>query len=215
MFSFHLVLILRSRFSYFFMFLTFKDLTNVKWTQSFCHAIFSTNRRTREELKGELREAEERPHHAGQESGHMVGPTFHLLGPIFTNIGFSDSSWPKTDYIYPLWWFRDGGGRETQNTPNKSTDCEDRKGMLPKSILVAPLTLLTPYPLAPWWRGSSSPPGLWHFGSNLYQTLMLCWLESHELPIIIVTIFFLPLWWILCLWDDLWDAKMFMFLMYE
>jgi hypothetical protein len=30
-------------------------------------------------------------------------------------------------------------------------------------------------------------------------SLMLHRLESHELPIIIVTIFLLPLWWILCL----------------
>jgi hypothetical protein len=40
-------------------------------------------------------------------------------------------------------------------------------------------------------------------------------LESHELPIMIVTTFVLLMWWMLCLWDDLWDAKMFMFLMYE
>jgi hypothetical protein len=46
-------------------------------------------------------------------------------------------------------------------------------------------------------------------------SLVLCWLESHEMPIMIVTIFVLPLWWILCLWDDLWDAKMLMFSMYE
>jgi hypothetical protein len=28
-------------------------------------------------------------------------------------------------------------------------------------------------------------------------------LESHELPIMIVAIFVLPMWWILCLFDDL------------
>jgi hypothetical protein len=41
----------------------------------------------------------------------------------------------------------------------------------------------------------------------LYQTLSLSLvlhrLESHELPIMIVLIFVLPLWWILCLLDDL------------
>jgi hypothetical protein len=46
-------------------------------------------------------------------------------------------------------------------------------------------------------------------------TLVHRWLESHELSIMIVTIFVLSLWWIFCLWDDLWDANKFLSLMYE
>jgi hypothetical protein len=46
-------------------------------------------------------------------------------------------------------------------------------------------------------------------------SLVLHRLESHKLSIIIVTIFVLPMWWILCYWDDLWDVNMFMSLIYK
>jgi hypothetical protein len=84
--------------------------------------------------------------------------------------------------------------------------------MLLELLLVAPLTPSTPSPSAPWWRGSSSPLD---YGivevTCIKLSLVLQCLESHEPPIIIVTIFVLPLWWIFCLWD----AKMFLSLMYE
>jgi hypothetical protein len=38
-------------------------------------------------------------------------------------------------------------------------------------------------------------------------TLVRRWLESHELSIMIVTIFVLSLWWIFCLWDDFMRCK--------
>jgi hypothetical protein len=82
---------------------------------------------------------------------------------------------------------------------------------LPELLPVAPLTPSTPLPSTIWWRGSCSPHGLRGCGSNLYQTLSLVLhrLDSYELSIMIVTIAVLPVWWILCLRDDLWDAKIY------
>jgi hypothetical protein len=60
---------------------------------------------------------------------------------------------------------------------------------LPEPLLVAPSSPLIPSPLATWWRWSSSPLRHGDCGSNLYQTLSYASLESHELSIMIVTIF--------------------------
>jgi hypothetical protein len=55
---------------------------------------------------------------------------------------------------------------EMHNTDLQTTGIGGKT--LPEPLLVAPLT---PSPLATCSRGSSSPPGLWDCGSNLYQTL--------------------------------------------
>jgi hypothetical protein len=69
--------------------------------------------------------------------------------------------------------------------------------MLPELLLVAPSTPSTPSPSKTWWRGSSLSLD---YGivevTCINLSLLLWWLESHELPIMIVTIFVLPLWWI-------------------
>jgi hypothetical protein len=118
-------------------------------------------------------------------------------------------------YIPPLATSWRGCG-ETLNTPNGSEYCEDMRGDIARVAPDSPLTPSTPYPSGTWWKWSSSRPGLWDCRSNLYQTL-----SRHSLIRVTLaayhdmTIFVLPLWWMLCLWDYLWDAKMFMFLMYE
>jgi hypothetical protein len=57
-------------FLFFFMFSIFRDFSNVKQTQTFCHIIFAENRRTgEEEVNGERHEVQKRAHHVGQEAG--------------------------------------------------------------------------------------------------------------------------------------------------
>jgi hypothetical protein len=60
---------------------------------------------------------------------------------------------------------------------------------------VAPSTPSTPSPSATWWRGSSSPLDckIVEF-TCIKLSFVPWWLESHELPIMILTIFILPLW---------------------
>jgi hypothetical protein len=83
-------------------------------------------------------------------------------------------------------------------------------------LLNSPSTPSTPSPSAQWWRGSSSPLDYWIVEVTCIKlSLVLWWLESHELSIMTVTIFVLPLWWIFCLWEYLWDAKIFLSLTYE
>jgi hypothetical protein len=66
---------------------------------------------------------------------------------------------------------------------------------LPELLLVAPSTPSTPSPSTTWWRGSSSPLDYGFMEVNCIKLyLVLHRLESHELPIMIVTIFVSPLW---------------------
>jgi hypothetical protein len=65
------------------MFLTLKDLSDVKQTHSFCHIIFSRIRGLcEEEVNGEHIEVGDRAHHVGQKSNRMVGPTWRLKRPF-------------------------------------------------------------------------------------------------------------------------------------
>jgi hypothetical protein len=93
------------------------------------------------------------------------------VGPNVANVASTDSPWPKTNIKRIPCMISRQGGRETWNTPNGYVECEDRRGDTIKAALGCPSNSSTPSPSAPWWRGSSSPLGLWDCGSNLYQTL--------------------------------------------
>jgi hypothetical protein len=61
------------------MFLTFKNLPDVKQTHSFCHVIFSRIRGScEEEVNGGHIKVGDRAHHVGQKSDRMVGPIWRL-----------------------------------------------------------------------------------------------------------------------------------------
>jgi hypothetical protein len=128
-----------------------------------------------------------------------------------------DSAWPKTDYINDH--LHDFAMRVVEKHEIHQTYLQHARiggETLPELPPVFPSTPSTPYQLELWWRGSSLPLDYGIVDVTCIKlSLVVRWFESHELHIMIVTIFVLPLWWILCLWDDLWDAKMFMFLMYE
>jgi hypothetical protein len=139
-----------------------------------------------EEVNRECTEEEKRGHHMGPLLDHVVGPIFPILVSM-------DSSWPETDCIKePSEDSRRGCG-ETQNTPNGSIDYENRREDIFRAAPDCPSTSSTPSPLATWWRGSSSPPGLWDCGSNLYQTLScasfirVTWAIYHDCDHICIT----------------------------
>jgi hypothetical protein len=81
---FHLILTLRSRFSCFSMILTFRNLSDVKWTQSFCHFIFwKIKDHEKKKVNGEHHEEEKKKHHAGPILDHVVG-ALPLVRPILS-----------------------------------------------------------------------------------------------------------------------------------
>jgi hypothetical protein len=83
-----------------YMFLTFRDLQDIKWTKTFCHAIFLGNRRPwEEEVNRERDEAGIRGHHMGPHVCYMVIPTFPLVRCFDTILESTDSSSPKINYI--------------------------------------------------------------------------------------------------------------------
>jgi hypothetical protein len=103
-----------------------------------------------------------------------------------------------------------GRQRNTKYTKYGFAYCKYRRGDAAGAAPGWPFNSInTPSYLAPWWRGSSSLDYGIVEVTCIKLSLVLWWLESHELPIMIVNIFVLSLWWIFCLWDDLWDAKMF------
>jgi hypothetical protein len=71
---------------------------------------------------------------------YVVGPISRLMGPNVANFSSTDSSWPKTDNIYPHLAILRRSGGETRNTSYGSADYDYiiRGG-----------------------EGSSSPPELW------------------------------------------------------
>jgi hypothetical protein len=80
-------------FLFFACFFTFKDLTDIKQTQYFCHVILSVNRRTgEEEVNGERHEGQKMAHHASRLLDHVLGPVWHLLGLIVAYFASTNSS---------------------------------------------------------------------------------------------------------------------------
>jgi hypothetical protein len=146
----------------------------------------------------------------------MVGPISPLMHRFDAILDSTESSWPKIDYIYPpsAISLRAAEKHETHHTDLNTA-------RIGGETLPEPLQL-------PLWlhryhllqhhdeEGVVQPLDIEIVEVTLYQTLSRVHrFRSHELPIMLVTIFILPMWWILCYWDDLWDAKMFMSLMYE
>jgi hypothetical protein len=75
------------------MFLNFRDGSDVKWIQSFCHVVFFGKSRTviRRNQRGKPRGAK-RVHHMAKKSGHVVGHIFSLMGQIDANFGLAEPS---------------------------------------------------------------------------------------------------------------------------
>jgi hypothetical protein len=145
------------------------------------------------EVNGERHEAKDRVHHVAKKLACVVGPTFCLMGQDAANFGLTKSSLPKTDYICPLWRFRKGVA-EKHKIHNMDLQTARIGGeTLSEPLPVAPSTPLTPSPLAPRWRYSSSPPELWGYGSNLYQTLYhasmirVAWVAYYDYDHICIT----------------------------
>jgi hypothetical protein len=143
-------LTLQSRFSCFCIFLTLRDLSNVKWTKYFCHIIFLGNRRSWEEVVNVQRHGGKTGAPCGPLSWPRGGAHLPLVGPIDANFASTESSWPKIDYkrdphAISLW-----GGGETRNTQYGFVDCEDRREILPEPLLVAPSPPSTLSPSTPW-----------------------------------------------------------------
>jgi hypothetical protein len=98
-------------------------------------------------------------------------------------------------YIWPLWWIREEAAdtHKKHETYLHSTRIGGK--MLLKPSLVAPSTPLTPSPSSPWWIGSSLSLDYEIVEVTCLNLSVVChWLESHEIPIMTVTIFVLPLW---------------------
>jgi hypothetical protein len=147
-----------------------------------------------------------------------------MVGPNSTSCVVSMQSWTlqnlpnlkPTIYTLPyaISW---EGDRETQNTQYGSTNCEDRRETMPEPLLVVPFDSIDIISFSTMIKkGVVQPLDMGTVEVTCIKlSLVLHRLESHELPIMIVIIFLLPIWWILCYWDDLWDAKIFLFVMYE
>jgi hypothetical protein len=121
---FYLVLTLRSRFSCFCMFFTFRDLPDIKRTQKKLYVNFWENRRPwEEEVNRGCNKAQKRANYVGHR------PISGLMHPFYAILIPTDSPWHKTDYIKgsprAISW---QGGGETQNKQNWSKDCQDRRG---------------------------------------------------------------------------------------
>jgi hypothetical protein len=62
------------------MFLTSRDLPDIKRTQKICHVIFSGNTRVgEEEVNMGHHEGQKRDHHVGHTPSHVVGPISGLV----------------------------------------------------------------------------------------------------------------------------------------
>jgi hypothetical protein len=75
-------------------------------------------------------------HHVKSPPGHVVGPTFHPMGPFASLFGSTNTYLPKTDYIYMtlLMNFRNGGGE----TRNRFEDYDNRREDSAGAILGCP-----------------------------------------------------------------------------
>jgi hypothetical protein len=111
-----------------FLYLHVFDFQGPFERQTFCHILFSGNRRPWEEVNGGATKQELGGHHTGPHVGHMVSPISSLEHCFDAILESTDSCWPKTDYIYPLLAILQGCGGETWNTRYKYVDCEDRRG---------------------------------------------------------------------------------------
>jgi hypothetical protein len=138
-----------------------------------------------------------RTHARGPTSWPYGGAHLPPRGPFCLFFGSTDAAWPKMAIcMTPSARSQRGCGK---HKVNGSADCEDRKESLPESPTTGPSNPSTPSPSSSWWRGSSSTLDyeiVEVICINL--SIVLHKLESHELPIIIVTIFLLTLWWIFC-----------------
>jgi hypothetical protein len=73
------------------MFLSFRDLLDVKRTQTFCHVIFLKNKRAREEeVNVGCHEGQKRAHHVGYAPGRVVGAILGLERRIDTILDSMD-----------------------------------------------------------------------------------------------------------------------------
>jgi hypothetical protein len=146
------------------------------------------------------------------------GSHLPFVGPIAANFGLMEPYWLKTNYKRDLPVESRDGAVKKHKIHNMDLQTARIEGdllpePLPEPLLVAPSS---PSPSGPCWRGSSS--SLYYEivkVTCIILSLVLHKLESHQLPIMIVTIFMLPLWWIFCLWDDLRDTNIFLTFIYE
>jgi hypothetical protein len=205
---------MRSKFAYFCLFLTFRDLQDVKRSQSFSMLFF-----------GEIKDREKKKS-TGKAMKQKIGPTKRAKfltmcwGPLLVSWVQSlqlrlDRTVLTYDQLYiPPMAILQWGRRETRNIQYRSADFEDRRGdAASQSRSRLPLWLHWHHHLQ--YHDKEGVVHSLDYGivkvTCIKLSLVLRWLESHETPIIIVTIYVLPLWWIFCLWD----AKMFFVLMYE
>jgi hypothetical protein len=180
---------------------------------------FSINRRPWEEVNGERHRDQNRE----TMQSHMLtawwAPSQPLSIVLMQPWTLRNRLDLKPLYIRPHHRFHEGVAEKHETHHTDMNTARIGGETLSEPLPVAPSPPLTPSPSAIWWIGSSSPLGHGDCESDLYKTislsLVLHRLESHEMPIMIVTICVLLMWWILCLWDVLWDAKMCMSLMYE
>jgi hypothetical protein len=128
------------------VFFSFKDLSDVKRTQSFFHVSFLRNQRSWEEDIVKHHEVEKRVHHMVPLASHMVGPNFHPVGP-FSSFLASTESW--NNYIYDSpGYFSTGRQQRIHNIDSKTAMI--RGEPLPEPLPVAPSSSSISPPSSPW-----------------------------------------------------------------
>ena len=169
MIPFILVITLQNRKSLFCVFLSFRDLNEVKRTWDFSSVNISSR-----EASGALgphetsREAQKRPGGAPSPLGRATCALSPLDLPICWFFSPTSFVWPKNYYIKTPWGFLGGRRRRNTKTPKQRLYRRRLEGETPPEAPVeGSLPCPTPPPASSWWRGSSPPPGLWVCGGNL------------------------------------------------
>jgi hypothetical protein len=109
--------------------LTFRVRLDVKRTQTFATSFFrEIEDHEKKMLMGDATRTKRGPTTWATTLAAWWGPPFCLELCFKAILNSMNSSWPKTDYIYPSSGDFARGGRETRNTHYRYADCKDRRG---------------------------------------------------------------------------------------
>ena len=175
---FHWFITLQNKKPLFCVFLSFRDLTDIKRTWNFSGAIiFARDTIWEEEVLEGPHEAQTRPGGTGPTLDRATHACF-LLERRLPSVLISDRRvWPKTDYIYDprgVLAMEGGGNRETMKQSQNQRRLE--RETLPESSPIASPPSPTSSTPPPWWRGSS-PPLDYGFVAVAWSTSLLYYVD--------------------------------------
>jgi hypothetical protein len=125
----------------------------------------------------------------------MVPHAYHVVGSISAlehhfdaTLDSTEPSSPKTDYIYPPLAISRGDDRDTRKTPYRSKDCKDRRGDAAGATPGCPFASINTISISNMMKTDPLDMAIMEV-TCIKLSLVLHRLESHELSIMIVTIF--------------------------